>query len=99
GFRTADVEGQSLTVRVVKDKTGASAIARARRAVVFVDAPYSVPALHKGQQFLRGMLYLSQQAPAVNAEVYWIENDADDWCKEWITALGIDGLMEVAVPV
>jgi hypothetical protein len=99
GPRVVDFEGQSLNVRLVKDKTAAAAIAQARRAVVFVDAPYSVYALKNGQQFLRGMLYVSQKAPAVNAEVYWIENDAEDWCKGWITALGVDGLIEVAVPV
>lgn len=93
------VAGQTLTIRLIKGRTGAAAIQRAQRAIVFVDSPYSVNALNAGQHFLRGMVYVSQRSIAINAEVYWIENDAEDWCKEWITSLGEDGLMEVAVPV
>jgi hypothetical protein len=92
-------EGRSFRVRLVKDKSDASAIYKAPRAIVFVDAPYSVYAAKNGQQFLSGMFYLTKSDPAVQPEVLWIEDDNAEWCKEWIVSLGVDGLREVAVPV
>jgi hypothetical protein len=95
GPRGGGIEG--LNVRLVRDKLSASAISEAQRAIIYADAPYSVDALKNGQRFLRGMLYVSQQTPAVNAEVFWIEDDSQDWCKAWIIGLGVDGLREVAI--
>src|SRR4051812_28215705 len=62
GPRVADFEGRSLRVRLVNGTTAAAAIARNRRAVVFVNAPYSGYAVKNGQQFLTGMLYLGKLA-------------------------------------
>jgi hypothetical protein len=92
-------EAESLQVRFVKDRAGATAAQEARRAIVFVDAPYSVTAMHNGEKFLRGMVSLRQQRPDLRAEVYWVDNDADEWCKQWVASFGVADLAEVAVPV
>lgn len=90
---------RSLQVHLVNDRLAATAISKAGRAIVYVDAPYSVTAAKHGQQFLRGMLHLSRHSPNLQIAMYWIEDDSEDWCSEWVLALGEVGLNDVAIPI
>lgn len=89
----------SLTVRRVADQAGIATIRQAGRSIIFVDAPYSVPARESRQVFVDAMLQLKWRNPAIDAGVFVIEDDSAEWCMEWITSLGVAGLRDVAIPV
>lgn len=71
----------------------------APRAIVFVDAPYSIYAANNGKKFVQGMSLVARRLPHLNVRAFWVSDDSEPWCQEWIKSFGVDDLMRLALPV
>jgi hypothetical protein len=80
----------------VKTRAETVAITRARRAIVYIGARYSVPAGLNRDVFLRALGDVAQRDPSINCDSFWI-NDYE-WYPEWLNYLDEPQLSDIGWP-
>jgi hypothetical protein len=88
-----------LGVRPVDDAADLALVRRARRALVYVDSPMSAYGGVNGEVFLSGVATLRVRWPGLRVSIFWVGNDAEDWCKDWARSLNEPDLLGLALPL
>ena len=73
-------------------------IGRARRALIYIDAPWSIDAVKGRRLFLDAAFQLSADHADLGVEFLHIRDENDDDCIEWLKTLNDDRLPPLGNP-